>query len=163
MVESDCTIHPTAKIIIPELVNIYGCKIGAMSKVGPFVEIQRGAEIGEWVSIESHTFICDKVKIGDRVFIGHNVTFTNDIFPKIMYPYSLEATVIEDDVSIGSGAILLPVRIGKHAMVGAGSVVTKDVEALSIVVGNPAKLIKQFESVEELIEYRTKRSRLNSF
>lgn len=154
----DCNIHPTATIVIPELVNLYGCDIGAMSKVGPFVEIQKGVTIGEWCSIESHTFIGTKTWIGNRVLVGHNVTFINNLYPKVCYPFELESTIVEDDASIGSGAVILPVKIGRHAIVGAGAVVTEDVLPLSIVAGNPAKLIRQFSSVKELMEYRNKRT-----
>lgn len=129
--------------------NLYGCRIGAKSKIGTFVEIQRGAEIGSACKIQSHTFICDGVRIGDGVFVGHSVTFVNDKFPRATAAdgelqteddWELLNTIVEDGVSIGSGATILGgVRIGRGAMVGAGAVVTRDVEPGAVVVGNPAR------------------------
>jgi acetyltransferase-like isoleucine patch superfamily enzyme len=129
--------------------NLYGCRIGAKSKIGTFVEIQRGAEIGSACKIQSHTFICDGVRIGDGVFVGHSVTFVNDKFPRATAAdgelqteddWELLTTIVEDGVSIGSGATILGgVRIGRGAMVGAGAVVTRDVEPGAVVVGNPAR------------------------
>lgn len=129
--------------------NLYGCRIGAKSKIGTFVEIQRGAEIGSACKIQSHTFICDGVRIGDGVFVGHSVTFVNDKFPRATAAdgelqteddWELLNTIVEDGVSIGSGATILGgVRIGRGAMIGAGAVVTRDVEPGAVVVGNPAR------------------------
>jgi len=133
-------------------VNLYGCRIGADSRVGTFVEVQRGAEIGASCKIQSHTFICDGVKIGDGVFVGHGVTFVNDKRPRATDgegglqtedDWELLYTVIEDGVSIGSGATILGgVTVGAGALVGAGAVVTKDVPAGVTVVGNPAQPLK---------------------
>jgi|SRR3989344_8955215 len=125
----------------PELVNIYECEIGDNCFIGPFVEIQDDVIIGKNSRIQSHSFICSKVRIGNNVFIAHGVIFINDRYPVRKNPEDWEATLIEDDVVIGSNATIMPVRIGKGAMIGAGSVVAKDVPAGKIVVGNPAKII----------------------
>jgi acetyltransferase-like isoleucine patch superfamily enzyme len=134
-------------------VNAYHCKIGAGSKVGTFVEIQRGVEIGEQCKISSHSFICEGVKIEDNVFIGHNVTFVNDRYPRATNEdgsiqtdtdWKLETTLIKKGASIGSSVtILCGITVGEGALVGAGSVVTKDVAPHTIVAGNPAKQIKK--------------------
>lgn len=134
-------------------VNAYHCKIGAGSKVGTFVEIQRGVEIGENCKISSHSFICEGVKIEDNVFIGHNVTFVNDRYPRATNEdgsiqtdadWKLETTLIKRGASIGSSVtILCGITVGEGALVGAGSVVTKDVAPNTIVAGNPAKQIKK--------------------
>jgi acetyltransferase-like isoleucine patch superfamily enzyme len=134
-------------------VNAYHCKIGAGSKVVTFVEIQRGVEIGENCKISSHSFICEGVKIENNVFIGHNVTFVNDRYPRATNEdgsiqtdadWKLETTLIKKGASIGSSVtILCGITVGEGALVGAGSVVTKDVAPHTIVAGNPAKQIKK--------------------
>ena len=134
-------------------VNAYGCSIDDGSKVGAFVEIQKGATIGKNCKISSHTFVCEGVHIQDNCFIGHGVMFTNDLFPRATNAdgssqteadWKLVETFIEKGVSIGSNAtIICGVTIGEHALIGAGAVVTRDVPAYSIVVGNPAKVIGQ--------------------
>lgn len=136
----DCQIGKDT--IIWNFVNLYGCKIGDNCMIGAFVEIQSNVKIGDNVRISSHSFICSKVKIGNNVFIGHGVVFINDLFPPRTEKYWQE-TIIEDDVSIGSNVTILPVKIGKNSLVGAGSVVTKDVPPNSVVVGNPARIIKK--------------------
>ena len=133
-------------------VNAYGCSIDDNSKVGSFVEIQKGATIGKNCKISSHSFICEGVHIADNVFIGHNVTFINDKFPRAANEdgslqteadWECIETHIEEGASVGSSAtILCGVTIGKKAIVGAGSVVTKNVPENAIVAGNPAKIIK---------------------
>ena len=139
-----------------DFVNLYGCRIDDGSKVGTFVEIQKGASIGKNCKISSHTFICEGVTIGDGVFIGHNVSFINDKYPRAVNidgslqsedDWQLEFTEVGDYVSIGtSSTILSNVKIGKGAMVGAGSVVTKDIPPHALVAGNPAKIIRYLNS-----------------
>ena len=133
-------------------VNAYGCSIDDNSKIGAFVEIQKGASIGKNCKISSHTFICEGVHIEDNCFIGHGVMFTNDLFPRATNPdgspqseadWKLIETFVKKGASIGSNAtILCGVTIGENAMIGAGAVVTKDVPANTIVAGNPAKIVK---------------------
>ena len=136
-------------------VNAYGCSIDDNSKVGAFVEIQKGSTIGKNCKISSHTFICEGVHIEDNCFVGHGVMFTNDLFPRATNPdgspqseadWKLVETFIKKGASIGSNAtILCGVTIGENAMVGAGAMVTKDVAPNTIVAGNPAKTIKQIK------------------
>ena len=137
------------RIIRPELVNIYGATIGDETQIGPFVEIQRGVIIGARCKIQTHSFICEGVTIEDGVFIGHNVTFTNDIRPRavddhglmIKDEWTLSRTLIKARAVISSGVVLLPVTVGKEALIGAGAVVTRDVPDFAVVVGNPGKII----------------------
>ncbi len=140
---------------IYDFVNLYGCEIGDNTKIGTFVEIQKGVTIGKNCKISSHTFICEGVHIEDNCFIGHNVTFINDKYPRATNPDgSLQTesdwvcipTYVKKGASIGSSAtILCGVTIGEGAIVGAGSVVTKDVEPYTVVAGVPAKLIKHLK------------------
>jgi UDP-2-acetamido-3-amino-2,3-dideoxy-glucuronate N-acetyltransferase len=133
-------------------VNAYGCSIDDNSKVGAFVEIQKGSTIGKNCKISSHTFICEGVHIQDNCFIGHGVMFTNDLFPKAVNEdgsmqgdadWKTLETIVKKGASIGSNAtILCGITIGENALIGAGSVVTKDVPANTIVAGNPARIIK---------------------
>lgn len=133
-------------------VNAYGCSIDDNTKVGTFVEIQKGATIGKNCKISSHSFICEGVHIEDNCFIGHGVMFTNDLFPRATNPdgsqqteadWHMVETYVKKGASIGSNAtILCGITIGENAMVGAGAMVTKDVPANAIVAGNPAKVIK---------------------
>jgi acetyltransferase-like isoleucine patch superfamily enzyme len=137
---------------LAKFINLYGCEIGDETKVGTFVEIQKNAKVGRRCKISSHTFICEGVTIEDQVFVGHGVTFINDSFPRATTPtgdlqtendWKVEATLVKKGASIGSGAtILANVVIGEHAIVGAGSVVTRDVPAHTIVAGNPAKCLR---------------------
>ena len=131
------------KIPFPRLVNLYDCELGDNCLVGPFVEIQAGVKIGEKTRIQSHSFICSKVTIGKGVFIGHGVVFINDKYPVHRHSKDWQETIVEDGVAIGSNATILPCRIGKNALVGAGAVVTKDVPAGKVVAGNPAKFVKE--------------------
>ena len=137
-------------VVIFSFVNLYGCRIGDRSRVGTFVEIQRGVEIGRDCKVQSHTFICDGVRIGDAVFVGHGVMFVNDKTPRVLNSegrpqtdedWTLEPVVVGDGASIGSGAIIVgPVTIGERALVGAGAVVTHDVPADATVAGVPARV-----------------------
>lgn len=139
------------RIFKPTLVNIYGCNIGAGTTVGPFVEIQKGVTIGKNCKISSHSFVCEGISLGDGVFVGHGVMFTNDRFPaavtesgelKTEADWRLEYCAVGAGASIGSGATILPgISIGEHALVGAGAVVSKDVPPYAVVVGNPARIV----------------------
>ncbi len=140
-----CQIGKNVLIPFPDLVNLYECKIGDGSFVGPFVEIQKGARIGKRCRIQSHSFICEGVSIGDDVFIGHGAMFVNDLYPISNDPdWKLKKTKIDKGASIGNNATIMPVVIKKGSLVGAGSVVTKNVSAYSIVIGNPAKVIRKY-------------------
>ncbi|MBD9374394.1 N-acetyltransferase [Rhizobium sp. ARZ01] len=135
----------------PDLVNLYGCRIGAGSRIGTFVEIQKNASVGRDCKISSHTFICEGVTIEDGVFVGHGVMFTNDLYPRAVNPdgslqtekdWKLIPTLVRRHASIGSNVtILAGVTIGERAQVGAGAMVTKDVPDDAIVAGVPAKVI----------------------
>ncbi len=138
---------------ICNFVNLYGCKIDDGTKLGTFVEVQKGATIGKNCKISSHTFICEGVHIGDGCFVGHGVLFINDKHPRAVNPdgsmqndedWELLETFIEDNVSIGSGAVIMGgIRIGKGAMIGAGAVVTKEVEENTTVAGVPARVFQK--------------------
>jgi len=140
---------------LSKFINLYGCEVGDETKIGAFVEIQKNASVGKRCKISSHTFICEGVSIEDNVFIGHSVTFINDSYPRATAAggnlqteadWNVERTVIKKGASIGSGStILSKVTVGENAIVGAGSVVTKDVPPNSIVAGNPAKLLRNIE------------------
>jgi UDP-2-acetamido-3-amino-2,3-dideoxy-glucuronate N-acetyltransferase len=138
-------------VVVYPFVNLYGCRIGNNTRVGPFVEIQRGAVVGADCKIQSHAFICDGVEIQDRVFVGHGVLFVNDKRPRATTAegalqaegdWELVPTVVEPGASLGSGAVVLAgIRIGEGALVGAGAVVTRDVPRGETVVGNPARAL----------------------
>jgi acetyltransferase-like isoleucine patch superfamily enzyme len=154
-----CRVSPDVKlgkdVKIFAFVNLYGCTIGDDTKIGTFVEIQKNALIGSHCKISSHTFICEGVTIEDDVFIGHNVTFINDMYPRSTVAdgglqteadWKVVPTFIRKGASVGSSAtILAGVTIGEGAIVGAGSVVTKDVAAWTIVAGNPARVLRRIE------------------
>lgn len=140
------------EVKIYDFVNLYGCEINDFTKIGTFVEIQKGVKIGKNCKISSHTFICEGVTVEDEVFIGHGVNFTNDKNPRATNPdgtlqtqedWKIQETLIKKRASIGSGStILCGLTIGEGAIIGAGSVVTKNVEPMTIVAGNPAKFLK---------------------
>jgi len=136
---ADCDFGENIKIISPY--NLYGCKVGDNCFIGPFVEIQKNASIGKNTRISSHSFVCEGVHIGDDCFIAHGVMFTNDKFNRDKF--ELAQTIVGNNVKIGSNSTILPVKIGDNVVVGAGSVVTKDIPAGSVVAGNPAKIIKR--------------------
>jgi UDP-2-acetamido-3-amino-2,3-dideoxy-glucuronate N-acetyltransferase len=140
------------KVFHPALVNLYGCVVGDDTKIGSFVEIQKGATVGARCKVSSHSFICEGVTIEDEVFIGHGVMFTNDRFPRAANPdgslqteadWKVDPTLVKRRASIGSGAtIICGVTIGEGALVGAGAVVTKDVPDFAVVAGVPARVIR---------------------
>jgi acetyltransferase-like isoleucine patch superfamily enzyme len=152
-----CRIAPDvligANVTISAFVNLYGCSVGDNTKLGAFVEIQKGAAIGKNCKVSSHTFICEGVTVQDNVFIGHNVTFINDKYPRATRAdgslqteedWSVVPTLVESGASIGSSvSILCGVTIGAGAMVGAGSVVTKDIPPGEIWAGNPARFVRK--------------------
>ena len=155
-----CSIAADVKlgkdVKLSKFINMYGCEVGDETKIGAFVEIQKNARVGRRCKISSHTFVCEGVQIEDNVFIGHGVTFINDSYPRATAgngqlqteaDWRVESTVIKKGASIGSGAtILCNVVVGENAIVGAGSVVTRDVPANTIVAGNPAKILRSIET-----------------
>ncbi|HNS06139.1 MAG TPA: acyltransferase [Candidatus Saccharicenans sp.] len=160
-----CRIAPDVKlgenVKIFAFVNLYGCTIGDNTKIGTFVEIQKGAAIGRNCKISSHTFICEGVTVEDEVFIGHGVTFINDLYPRATTAggglqteddWKVIPTVVKQGASIGSGAtILAGVTIGEQAIVGAGSVVTRDVPPRTVVAGNPARILRTLDGKDKKV------------
>ena len=157
------SIAPSVKlgkdVKLSKFINLYGCRIGDETKIGAFVEIQKNASVGQRCKISSHTFVCEGVTIEDNVFIGHGVTFINDSYPRATTSggelqtekdWRVETTVVKRGASIGSGATILSnLVIGENAIVGAGSVVTHDVPANTIVAGNPAKVLRSVRTSSE--------------
>jgi acetyltransferase-like isoleucine patch superfamily enzyme len=144
-----------ADVRLSKFINLYGCEIGDETKIGAFVEIQKNARVGSRCKISSHSFICEGVNIEDNVFIGHGVMFTNDSYPRATTAdgglqteadWRVERTVVKRGASIGTGATILPnLTIGESAIVGAGSVITRDVPAYAVVAGNPAKVLRYLD------------------
>lgn len=149
-----------ANVRLSKFINLYGCQVGEDSRIGAFVEIQKNASVGRRCKISSHTFICEGVVIEDNVFIGHGVMFTNDAYPRATTPegdpqteadWKVQPTVIRKGASIGSGAtVLCNLTIGENAVVGAGSVVTRDVPPNVIVAGNPARILRVIRPTPEV-------------
>jgi acetyltransferase-like isoleucine patch superfamily enzyme len=147
---------------LSKFINLYGCEIGDETKIGAFVEVQKRASIGRRCKISSHTFICEGVTIEDNVFVGHSVAFINDSYPRATTPegglqtesdWRVEKTLVKKGASIGSGCtILANITIGENALIGAGSVVTKDVPANCIVAGNPARFLRFIQQTTEVIK-----------
>lgn len=158
-VSADVKLGTNVKL--SKFINLYGCEIGDNTKIGAFVEVQKNASIGKNCKISSHTFICEGVTIEDGAFIGHSVTFINDSYPRAVNPdgslqtekdWRVEKTLVKKGASIGSGStILSKVVIGERAIVGAGSVVTKDVPPDTIVAGNPARVLRRVSPKQEQI------------
>ena len=159
-----CAIAPDVKlgqgVRLSKFINLYGCEIGDETKIGAFVEIQKNARVGRRCKISSHTFVCEGVIIEDNVFVGHGVTFINDSYPRATTSegelqtekdWRVETTLVKRGASIGSGStILSQVVIGENSIVGAGSVVTRDVPPNTIVAGNPAKVLRSIDPVESV-------------
>lgn len=163
MIDDNVRLGQNVRIFAPDLVNIFGCEIGDNTFIGPFVEITRGVTIGRRCLIESHSFVCDSVIIEDDVFVGHGVMFTNDIYPRTDRHVIYKKTVVRQFASIGTNSTIVGgVVIGEHAIIGAGAVVTRDVPDLSVAVGNPARVVRRFENLDELKAYIAEKQEADS-
>lgn len=161
MIDNDVQLGKNVRIYNKDQVNIFGCIIGDDSFIGPFVEITRNTVIGKNCIIESHSFLCDSVTLEDNVFIGHGAMFTNDLYPIVGTKVEYLKTLVKKGVSIGTNATIVGgVTIGNYSVIGAGAVVTKDVDDFSIYAGNPAKKLKGFNTKEELIAYMRSKQKL---
>ena len=153
-----CDVRLGKNVMLSKFINLYGCRIGDNTKIGAFVEIQKNSRVGKNCKVSSHSFICEGVVIEDNVFIGHNVTFINDLFPRATTEsgrlkndsdWECIPTIVKSGASIGSSAtILCGITVGKNAIVGSGSVVTKDVPPDTIVVGNPARVLRRVPDIQ---------------
>jgi acetyltransferase-like isoleucine patch superfamily enzyme len=157
-IAKDVILGSGVVIFHPEMVNLYGCQIGEQTKIGSFVEIQKGATVGSRCKISSHSFICEGVTIEDQVFVGHGVMFTNDRYPRATTNGSLQTeadwkviqTLVKQGASIGSGSVIMcGLTVGREAIVGAGAVVTHDVPDYAIVAGVPARFISDSRMKKE--------------
>jgi UDP-2-acetamido-3-amino-2,3-dideoxy-glucuronate N-acetyltransferase len=163
MIDADVKLGRNVTIFNKDLVNLFGCEIGDDSFVGPFVEITRGVTIGKACIIESHSFLCTGVVLRDNVFVGHGVMFVNDLFPMRGKKVQYLETLVKRNASLGTNSTIVGgITIGQTAVIGAGSVVTKDVADFAIVAGNPARLVKQFDSEDALLAYMIRRQPLRS-
>ncbi|MFZ2339169.1 MAG: acyltransferase [Bacteroidales bacterium] len=154
MIDKDVIIGKGVRIFNPEQVNIFGCKIGDNSFIGPFVEITRNTTIGSNCIIESHAFLCDSVTLEDNVFVSHGAMFTNDLYPKVGMHVKYLPTIVKEWASIGTNAtIIAGITIGEYSVIGAGAVVTKNIPPFSIAAGNPAKIIRHFSNADDLQNY----------
>lgn len=161
MIDHDVKFGKNVKIFDEKLVNIFGCEIGDNSFVGPFVEITRNVIIRKNCTIESHVFLCDSVILEDDVFIGHGAMFTNDLYPRVKTLVKYFPTLVKKGVAIGTNAtIIAGVTIGQYSIVGAGAVVTKDVPDYTIVAGNPAIILKKFNTLSEITDYIRNKQRI---
>lgn len=148
-----------ADVRLSKFINLYGCEIGDDTKIGAFVEIQKNSKIGRRCKISSHSFLCEGVTIEDNVFIGHGVMFTNDSYPRATTSdgslqteadWKVEKTLVKRGASIGTGSTILPnVTVGENAIVGAGSVITRDVPANAVVAGNPARVLRYLNTSDK--------------